>query len=162
MKIASSMNIAANDAKLWVHPTNLNQSSDPIVQLGRYWYSTGAGGQYIHFKTNIPIKTNIMYHIQFEGYNYGNGLPVDLIFTGYTYGTWDYPYNHSAIDYTGGLQQDGVYASQDGYVVLRVKTTSTYYLGFIINAMFPCPNGRWHAFSILEPRFSSAETTEEF
>ena len=77
--------------------------------------------------------------IEAVGYNYGNSKPIRCSWACYTYGTYIYS-TYVANIYTG-LTAHGVYASADGFVVLRGYATYMYYLSFVLNSYTTAPNG---------------------
>lgn len=129
--------------------------SDKNYQLGKYWYNitTNSGG-YLHLKTNIANKSSVMFHIHFEGYNYGRARAIDSVVTGYTYSGWNSVLNQYMVNYAGGVSVESTYISSDNYVCIRLYTTSWYYAGFLVHAMFPCPSGRGHVLEITDTNFN--------
>ncbi len=108
------------------------------------WSTTLSSPATIHIKTNIQDKTYVMYRIAVEGYNYGNGEPVFSDATGYTYGGWNCvpngPPNQRNTNYAPGVSISQ-YCSSDGYLVIKLTTSTTYYLGFSVSAWFVNPTG---------------------
>lgn len=97
--------------------------------------TTNSTPLYFHFKTNIPYNTNNMFMIEAEGYNYGQTLPILCSWCGYPYSGYNSIIQiglHTS-EYNG-LSADGVYASSDGYVVIRAYSGSHYYTGFVLSA----------------------------
>ena len=99
----------------------------------------------VHIKTNIPIKSNTMYRILVEGYNYGASTVINSDVVGYTYQLWACMGNASVNNYAGGVSISQ-YCSADGFVVVRLDVTSNYYMGFSTSAWFMNPTG--NAFNI--------------
>lgn len=103
-------------------------------------YRTGSSGcRYIHFKTNIKVKSSVMYKIRLEGYNYGKSRHFNNVAVGYTYSGWscrgaDHHYNF------GGGSDIDTYCS-GGYIVVRAYQSSSYYIGMTVSAEFLNPTG---------------------
>ncbi len=104
------------------------------------WSTTERRSDPIHIKTNIPKKSNVMYRVLVEGYNYGMGAVINSDIVGYTYTGWETIGQAQANNYTGGVAISQYYSS-DGYVVIKLTTQDTYYLGFAASAWFTNPNG---------------------
>jgi hypothetical protein len=94
----------------------------------------------IHLKTNVKIQTNTMYRFLVEGYNYGNGAAVNSDAVGYTYAGWSCIGQNSVNNYAPGVTLSQ-YCSADGYVVLRLQSSSAYFLGFSVSGWFVNPTG---------------------
>lgn len=154
----------ANELK--IQPKNISDVYN--YQMGKVWINTTINsGGYMHMKTNIPNKSSIMFHIQAEGYNYGKQRPIDSVWTGYTYSGWDDVLNAHARDYADGIDiqriwnspvKFGTYISSDNYVTLVAYSTTWYYAGFLLHAMFPCPSGRGHDFQVTAHTLQQTET----
>jgi len=102
-------------------------------QLGFYRFATGDGSLlYLHMKTNIPYMNGSMWMVEAVGFSYGAALPIR------TSWCW-YSYNGVGIAYVGvqnvygGMTAQNVYASSDGYAVLRAYLNGAYYTGFELN-----------------------------
>ena len=95
----------------------------------------------IHIKTNVKIKSNTMFRFLVEGYNYGRSAPINSETVGYTYSQWACIGNDSNINHASGVSIS-TYCSADGYVVVRLDTPNTYYLGMGISAWFTNPTGK--------------------
>ncbi|NEP23534.1 hypothetical protein [Moorena sp. SIO3I6] len=93
----------------------------------------------IHIKTNIPKKSNIMYRILVEGYNYGVAAAINSDVVGYTYQE-NTIVSAQAKDYANGVSISQYYSS-DGYVVVKLTTVNTNHLGFSASAWFTNPTG---------------------
>lgn len=109
-------------------------------------FSSGASQTYIHIKTNITAS-NIMYNITAEGYNYGTGAPIKCDWVGYYYFNGAH-YNVNQHTYYTGMTANGQYISSDNYIVLRGSFTSSYYIGFVLDALFCNPTGNSFDFSV--------------
>ncbi|NEO47025.1 MAG: hypothetical protein F6K55_24050 [Moorea sp. SIO4A3] len=94
----------------------------------------------IHIKTNIPKKSNFMYRILVEGYNYGVGAAINSDVVGYTYQRWEIIGHAQANDYANGVSISQYYSS-DGYVVIKLTTSNTFHIGFSASAWLTNPNG---------------------
>jgi hypothetical protein len=103
--------------------------------IASFW--DGGTYNYVHIKTSIATDTYIMPMIELIGYNYGTAQPIRTAFVIYSY---FYPiYNWE--DAYSGLYANGVYISSDNYYCLRLVTSSTYYVGFSIDAYSVAGNG---------------------
>ncbi|MFY9310222.1 MAG: hypothetical protein WAQ28_14340 [Bacteroidia bacterium] len=124
----------------------LHVNGDLVTQGGQVkrdflvWNTTTSGSTPIHIKTNIPYQSSIMYRIKVEGYNYGNSQPINSDCVGYTYSGWTTIVNAVNVDYASGVAATQYYSS-DGYVVIKLTTTSTYYIGFAVSAWLVNPAG---------------------
>lgn len=104
-------------------------------------YNTVSQGRTrIQIKTNIPIKSNTMYRIVVEGYNYGNSLAINSDAVGYTYQDLACVGSNSVNNYAGGVSLSQ-YCSSDGFVVISLNAGNFYYAGFTVSAMFLNPTG---------------------
>ena len=163
MKILSS---GGHNGTLYIVPESFGGNvydENPIIQTGKGHMATGSSARFHHIKTNIAGSSNIMYHIQAEGYNYGTSQPIDCVWTGYTWSGWSgQVHNASQKTFYPGMTAHSMYMSSDGYVVLVGDHIDAYYTGYIINAMFPCPSGRWHTFEVLSIQISATEATGVF
>lgn len=104
------------------------------------WNTTSNGATPVHIKTNIPIKSNTMYRILVEGYNYGASTVINSDAVGYTYVNWACMGNNSVNNYASGVSISQ-YCSTDGFVVIRLDVASNYYMGFSASAWFTNPTG---------------------
>lgn len=110
-------------------------------KLVRKWGSVAV----CHIKTNIPKKSEVMYRILVEGYNYGVNAVVFSDVVGYTNRSWDELGNlekygwpegwdaEMANDYAPGVAISQ-YFSADGFVTLRLRAKSMYCIGFSVSA----------------------------
>ena len=104
-------------------------------------YNTSASNANpIHIKTNIPIQTNIMYRILVEGYNYGQSAIINSDACGYTYVGYACIGSNSVNNYASGVSISQ-YCSSDGYVVIKLNISSSYYIGFSASAWLTNPTG---------------------
>ncbi len=120
------------------------------------WYTTSLSNEPVHIKTNMRIRTHIMYRILVEGYNYGDSHSINSEVVGYThnhysganYGTVASEIANNPIIRTNSYNHTpGVsisqYVSSDGYVVIKLKASSSahsiYYMGFSASAWFTNP-----------------------
>jgi hypothetical protein len=97
------------------------------------------GAAVAHIKTNIKIRTNVMYRILVEGYNYANSTVINSDAVGYTYQTWDCIGHTSENNYSNGASISQ-YCSTDGYVVIKLTFTNAYYAGFSASVWRTNPN----------------------
>lgn len=119
---------------------NTNYGNYGLINLGMYNFGGGFGytNQYIHFKTNLTLYTNIMTRMEAVGYNYGSALPIKCCWVSYTYS-----YLISGVVTTSGtgLTAHGTYMSTDGYVVYRAFCSNDYFINFTLNSMHVNPTG---------------------
>lgn len=96
--------------------------------------STYDDSGYIHMKTNITANNRAWYMIEAVGYNYGLNSDV--------YCMWsfrpDIGAKTSTTIRTEGLNptnttQNGVYSTEDNYMVIYAYADSFYYIGFALN-----------------------------
>lgn len=102
------------------------------------YLTTDYGPTYIHIKTTLAQQTYSMPMFEIIGYNYIQAQPIRTAFVIYTYSYLIYGAQNT--NYSG-LIWDGVYISSDGYVVLRLYSSNTYYCGFSINVHAVAGNG---------------------
>mmetsp|Transcript_52628 Transcript_52628/g.93919 ORF Transcript_52628/g.93919 Transcript_52628/m.93919 type:complete len:613 (-) Transcript_52628:709-2547(-) len=103
------------------------------------------GLQAVHVKTNIPQKSDIMYRLLVEGYNYGVNAPIHSDIVGYTHRRWnklgkmeDFGWpegwdQNTSNDYANGAQISQ-YFSKDGFVVVRLLAKSMFNASFSVSA----------------------------
>lgn len=122
----------ANDAQV------IDPSYGAYYRPAFYRYNTtdNVANQYIHLKTNQTMNS-VMFAVQFQGYEYGSGKPIDATVVGYPYG----PSNDVINKGTSGTHTCGSYKSSDGCVVLTIYVASTYFLGLILNQIGAGPQG---------------------
>lgn len=113
----------------------------PRPKLTREWGPVAS----VHIKTNIPAKSEVMYRVLVEGYNYGVNAPIFADVVGYTNRNWDKLSNMAAYgwpedwdatasnEYAPGAHI-GQYFSQDGFVVVRLQAKSLFSVGFSASA----------------------------
>lgn len=110
-------------------------------KLVRRWGSIAA----CHIKTNIPMKSEVMYRLLVEGYNYGVNAVVFSDVVGYTNRSWDQLGNLEKYGWPEGWDAEmtndyapGVaisqYYSTDGFVTVRLRAKSMYCIGFSVSA----------------------------
>ena len=102
--------------------------------------TTSSGCRDIYFKTNIKAKTNTMYKIDIEGYNYGQGAHIHASAVGYTYQGWSCRGNDKHTNYNTGSSVS-TYCAGDQYLVLQMSQGSSYFTGMSISASFLNPTG---------------------
>ncbi len=104
-------------------------------QLNLYYTVTYGGGNYYHYKTNIPKGSSWMGMVEFVGNSYGNGsVPIRSAICFYAYSATQTLINVGlSTGYSGGMTAETVYQSSDNYAVL-VVSTSSYYSGWVLNA----------------------------
>jgi|GEM_PF-4623602 len=111
------------------------------MRLGFYdFYDSSAdkGAGYYHLKTNEPMN-NVMFAVHFKGYSYGESIPIDAWISGYPYESSNEVINIG----TYGSHVCGAYKSTDGYVVITIKVTTTYFIGFLLDQYGAGPQGLW-------------------
>lgn len=118
----------------------------------RYQTTDQAANQYIHLKTNQNMN-NVMFAVQFQGYEYGSSKPIDSTVVGYPY----QPANDVINKGTSGTHTCGAYKSSDGYVVLTIYLASTYYVGLLLNQIGAGPQGLY-PLNITSATYSSSAT----
>lgn len=94
----------------------------------------------IHVKTNITARSEVMFRILFEGYNYGVNAPIQSEVVGCAKRHWDAPAGGDAEalgrmckDYGAGCISTQ-YFSRDGYLVVKLVATSFFGVGFTASA----------------------------
>ncbi|MFC4635983.1 hypothetical protein ACFO3O_18875 [Dokdonia ponticola] len=104
----------------------------------KYIRVTAVPGGIFHIKTPIRVDTHShMFHFSAEGYFYGNGQPIDIVWVGYSYAAQ----NNLIRDHTSVLRADptkveaGQYVGSDNHVYLWIKPSSLYYATFRINTI---------------------------
>jgi hypothetical protein len=99
--------------------------------------TTSSTGGYIHMKTNIPVDKRAWYMIEATGYNYG--LSKDIYcFWGFRPNLIPSQVKAANSSRTEGLvpqntQENGIYISEDDFVVIYAYASSYYYIGFALN-----------------------------
>jgi hypothetical protein len=105
---------------------------------------------FVHVKTNIPAKSDIMYRLLVEGYNYGVNAGILSDVVGCTHRSWDeigrmekygWPAGwdaHSCKDYAPGANIHQYYSS-DHFLVVRLQATSMFCVGFTVSAWLVTP-----------------------
>lgn len=93
-----------------------------------------------HIKTNIKVRSDVMYRILVEGYSYGSAVAINSDAVGYTYPGWSCIGQNSVKDYAVGATISQ-YCSTDGYVVIKLTLPSGYYTGFSASAWLTNPTG---------------------
>lgn len=129
---ASTSNRVNLERNVMLNAENVGGNSGVRVQYCFYENRFYGGGEYWHYKTNIPYSQWAMYNIEAVGYNYGANLPIRC--------TWNFHisygngfYNTQLQNSYSGLTANRLYNSSDGYVVL-VANGNSYYSGWSFNA----------------------------
>lgn len=128
-------------ANLGSSPINLQTPSGTsapgvnLINLNFHYTVTYSGGDYYHYKTNIPTNGSFMGMIEFVGLNYGGGtIPLRAAVSFYCYAAYnDVIQIGLSSCYTGGMTAERVYKSSDGYAVICMST-SNYYSGWVMNS----------------------------
>ena len=127
-------------------------------QLGVYsFYTTDGSLSCLHLKTNVPIGRNTMWLIEFVGYCYGGAQNIRAGIAFHTSGNIIYSTGTGVI--YPGLTPQATYASSDGYVVIRLTSTSFYFTGFVVNAYSTAPYTPNEPFRILAASLNSNSGT---
>ena len=94
----------------------------------------------IHVKTNIGLRSEVMYRVLVEGYNYGVNCPILSEIVGCAKRHWDQPGGGDAAeaakmcrDYADGCVSSQ-YFSEDGFLVVRLNARSFFGVGFTASA----------------------------
>ncbi len=94
----------------------------------------------IHIKTNIAVRSNVMYRILVEGYNYGVNSPIQTELVGAAKRHWDMPgggdeeqLSRMCRDYANGCISTQ-YFSSDGFLVIKLISKSFFGVGFTASA----------------------------
>lgn len=112
----------------------------------------------VHIKTNIPAKSEVMYRILVEGYNYGVNAPIFSDAVGYTNRNWDDLAKMSKYGWPEGWDDTATnnyapgasisqYFSNDQFVVMRLQAKSLFSAGFSVSAWL-CFHGMGEGFPI--------------
>lgn len=110
-------------------------------KLTKEWGSVAS----VHIKTNIKKKSEVMYRILVEGYNYGVNAPIFADVVGYTNRNWDELGKMSRYGWPEGWDDTATneyapgaaisqYFSQDDFVVVRLQAKSMFSVGFSVSA----------------------------
>lgn len=127
-------------------PLNIGDNDGGFQQYAVASYiTTASANQYIHVKTTLPQQTYSMPMFEIIGYNYAISRPIRLAFVIYTYSYLISNYQNTAYD---GLIGNGVYVSSDGYIVLRMYASDTYYCGLTINVHAVAGNGAQATYAV--------------
>lgn len=120
-------------------PLNIGDNGGGYQQRGVASYiTTDSGPQYIHIKTTLPQQSYSMPMFEIIGYNYVTSQPIRTAFVIYTY---SYLISNWQNTNYSGLVGNGVYISSDGYIVLRLYASDTYYCGFSVDVHAVAGNG---------------------
>ena len=93
----------------------------------------------IQIKTNIqPAIADVLFHFTIEGYNYGASAIINSNAAGETFGT--FLVHNTVNDYAGGAALTQ-YLSSDGFLVLKLTSTSFFYVGLSVSGFFINPTG---------------------
>lgn len=112
------------------------------INVVSFFTGTNSTTTYIHIKTPFrPAVDTAMYHFKVEGYAYGDSKDVELTFVGYSY-----PPSPGSIMNPQSRDPQGSFApaqyiGSDGYIYLRFKPATTYYLSFRVDSTY-VGNGR--------------------
>ena len=104
--------------------------------------ASAEGAHFVHLKTPLRTDTHSeMFHIAFSGYQYSpSGEAISSIVTGYCYAAGSeivsngFSGSHEPTD--GALNPiPSAYISSDGFVCVRIKVDSAYFLTVVADAM---------------------------
>lgn len=99
----------------------------------------------VHIKTNIPARSDVMYRILVEGFNYGVNAPICSDVVGCTHRNWDaigcmekygWPAGWDATnhtDYAPGCSISQYYSS-DKFLCIKLQAKSMFCVGFTASA----------------------------
>lgn len=132
--------------------------SSNTTKLGIYYTVTYSGGNYFHYKTNIPKGGGWMGMVEFVGNNYGDGsVPIRSAICFYAYAGTQTLINVGLSNAYNGMAAQTVYQSSDNYAVL-VVSTNNYYSGWIMNAYQSNPTTPGFDLQILSVSQSTSAT----
>lgn len=115
-------------------------STTRLVTINNYdWSTTSYSGTYIHFKTNIPSSSYVMFRAEAVGINYPNAAPIRCVWSGYAHPAAIY--NIGLQDAASGLNAHGVYYSSDYYIVLRGYASALGDSSLTLNFIHANPTG---------------------
>lgn len=104
-----------------------------LIQRDVFQYrSTDLGAVPVQLKTQWRTNNDVMYRIQVEGYNYGVGLPINSDCVGYLYSQSDNTISAACTNYASGITLTQ-YKTSDGYLALKVASSSLYFIGFSVS-----------------------------
>ena len=129
------------DVNGWIHTQSGKVQRDFLT-----WSTTIGSPGVVHIKTNIPIHSNIMYRILLEGYNYGSANPINSEAVWYSYSASSCLINDTTIDHASWVTLTQ-YCSSDGFITLKLVSSSMYYVGFSASAWFTNPAWSNHKIS---------------
>ena len=112
----------------------------------------------VHIKTNIPAKSEVMYRILVEGYNYGVNAAIQSDVVGYANRNWDELGNMTKYGWPEGWDVAmcnnyapgavvSQYFSADRFVVVKLSAKSMFSVGFGVSAWL-CFHGMGNGFPI--------------
>lgn len=102
-----------------------------------YW---DAGSFYLHYKTNIPKQTDIMFMLEAVGYSYAGAQAIRCSWCGYSYSRSYTILNSGVHTAYPGLTAHSMYYSADGFVVI-VAYGAVYCSGWTFNSYALNPAG---------------------
>lgn len=121
------------------------------------------GAHFVHIKTPLRPDTNTeMFHFTMSGYLYEPGEVVQATVAGYCYQPVEAIINatfsgtHEPVDGSGN-PIPAIYESSDGYVTLRLKVPTAYWLTMVVDCM-KVGNGRLFIRGDLSIQISKSET----
>lgn len=112
----------------------------------------------VHIKTNIPARSEVMYRILVEGYNYGVNAAIQSDVVGYANRNWDELGNMTKYGWPEGWDVAmcnnyapgaviSQYFSADRFVVVKLSAKSMFSVGFGVSAWL-CFHGMGNGFPI--------------
>ena len=112
-----------------------------ITNSDHVWQGKFTGnGSFIHLKTNLGWGGNTqMYSFHFLGYAYGEANPVNA-----QIGFYNYPPSSAPINVgSSGSHTIVLYQSSDGYIVIRIQFTNSYFTGLTMSARNTAQGVTW-------------------
>ena len=111
-------------------------------QVASFFTNENTSTKYVHIRTPFnPSLHSHMFHFKVTGYAYGASTKVvDLTYVGYVYQPTT-SLSNTAVMSVNGAHDGAIYRGSDGYVYLRFKPSSLYFLSFRVDSMY-VGNGR--------------------
>ncbi len=109
-------------------------TSQNTTKLNLFYTVTYSGGNFYHYKTNIPKGGSWMGMVEFVGNNFGDGsVPIRSAICFYAYSATQTLINVGLSNAYNGMTAQTVYQSADNYAVL-VVSCNNYFSGWVLNA----------------------------
>jgi hypothetical protein len=108
-----------------------------VERLSIFSVTSTSGGDYFHFKTNVPKQSDVMMCLEFVGFNFNAGSkPIRSMASFYTYGGTSHVYQPAMSNCYSGMTLQSIYYTADNYTAVS-GLASHYYTGITVNA-YPC------------------------